>query len=75
MGYDPMLKAFIVCVIAGLGSIRGALIAALLMGLLEASIQFLIGVRFGFPVLLILVIITLIWRPYGLFGTARVARL
>lgn len=68
MGYDPMLKAFIVCVIAGLGNVYGALVCAMFLGVFEAGVQYLFGVRYGFPALLILVILTLIWRPNGVFG-------
>jgi branched-subunit amino acid ABC-type transport system permease component len=75
MGYDPMLKAFIICVIAGLGNVRGALYAAFMLGIFEAFVQFSLGVRFAFPMMLLIVIITLIWRPYGLFGRTKVARL
>ena len=74
MGYDPMLKAFIICVIAGLGNVPGALIAAFILGLFESVVQFAVGVRFGFPALLLLVIIALIWRPYGVFGRRQVRR-
>jgi branched-chain amino acid transport system permease protein len=75
MGYDPMLKAFIICVIAGLGNVMGALFAAFLLGVFEAAVQFSFGVRFAFPAMLLLVICALIWRPYGLFGRRKVARL
>ena len=75
MGYDPMLKAFIICVIAGLGNIYGALISAFVLGLFEVSIQFIFGVRFGFPALLVLVILALVWRPYGVFGKRKTERL
>ena len=75
MGYDPMLKAFIICVIAGLGNIYGALISAFVLGLSEVSIQFIFGVRFGFPALLLLVILALVWRPYGVFGKRKTERL
>lgn len=74
MGYDPMLKAFIICVIAGLGNVPGALISAFVLGLFEAVVQFALGVRFGFPALLLLVIVALIWRPYGVFGRRTVQR-
>ena len=74
MGYDPMLKAFIICVIAGLGNVAGALYAAFALGLFEAFIQFVFGVRYGYPALLLLVIVVLIWRPYGVFGKKRIAR-
>lgn len=75
MGYDPMLKAFIICVIAGLGNVMGALYAAFLLGLFEAFVQFSFGVRFAFPAMLLIVIVTLIWRPYGVFGRRKVSRL
>ena len=74
MGYDPMLKAFIICVIAGLGNTMGALFAAFALGLIEAGVQFELGVRFGFPVLLLLVIVALILRPEGVFSRRRTAR-
>ncbi|GIK96363.1 MAG: branched-chain amino acid ABC transporter permease [Alphaproteobacteria bacterium] len=75
MGYDPMLKAFIICVVAGLGNVMGALYAAFLLGVFEAFVQFSFGVRFAFPAMLLLVIVTLIWRPYGLFGRTKASRL
>jgi branched-subunit amino acid ABC-type transport system permease component len=75
MGGDPMLKAFIICVVAGLGNVYGAVGAAIALGLVEALAQFLIGVRFGFATLLVIVIVVLIWRPYGLFGHRQVVRL
>ena len=75
MGGDPMLKAFIVCVVAGLGNVYGAVIAAIALGLLEAATQYVLGVRWSFATLLLLVILVLIWRPYGLFGRQQVVRL
>jgi len=75
MGGDPMLKAFIICVVAGLGNVYGAVVSAIALGLLEATAQYVIGVRFGFALLLFLVIAILIWRPYGLFGRRQVVRL
>lgn len=75
MGNDPMLKAFIVCVLAGLGNVAGALYAAFLLGMFESAVQVLFGSRYGFPALLLLVIGALIWRPAGIFGRSTVARL
>ncbi|MBM3583553.1 MAG: branched-chain amino acid ABC transporter permease [Alphaproteobacteria bacterium] len=75
MGADPMLKAFIICVVAGLGNVYGAVSAALALGLIEALAQFVLGVRFGFATLLLIVIVVLIWRPNGLFGRQQVTRL
>lgn len=75
MGGDPMLKAFIVCVVAGLGNVYGAVVAAILLGLIEAGTQYVFGVRWSFAILLLIVIVVLIWRPYGLFGKQQVVRL
>ena len=39
-----------------------------MLALFEGSIQYLVGGRYGFPAMLGLAILVLIWRPYGLFG-------
>lgn len=75
MGGDPMLKAFIICVVAGLGNVYGAAAVAFALGLLEALIQYAFGVQYSFAILLLIVIAVLIWRPAGLFGRAQVVRL
>ena len=75
MGGDPMLKAFVICVVAGLGNVYGAVLAAIVLGLLEALIQYVIGVQYSFAILLVLVIAVLIWRPSGIFGKSQVVRL
>lgn len=75
MGGDPMLKAFIICILAGLGNVTGAVISAIALGLLEATLQYNLGVQYSFALLLLLVIVVLIWRPYGVFGRRQVVRL
>jgi len=52
-----------------------AFLPAVVIGLIEASTQYVLGVRFGFALLLLLVIAVLIWRPSGIFGKSRVVRL
>jgi branched-chain amino acid transport system permease protein len=74
MGQAPMLKAFIVIVLAGLGNMPGALYAALLVGMVEATVKVLLADKYGFLAMLILVIAALIWRPAGLFGKRTIAR-
>lgn len=75
MGGDPMLKAFIICVVAGLGRVPGSVAAALFIGLFEAVVQYTLGVRFSFALLLLLVIAVLIAKPQGLFGIHQGVRL
>ena len=73
-GSNPLIRAFIICVVAGLGSVTGAGVAAIVLGLFEAAIGYYLGVRYGLPVMLGLVIIVLIFRPAGLFGRLDVVR-
>jgi len=74
MGQNPAVRAFVICVVAGLGSVTGAGIAAIALGLFEAAIQYYFGVRYGLPLMLALVVVVLIWRPAGLFGKQEVVR-
>ncbi|TIN69619.1 MAG: hypothetical protein E5Y29_23280 [Mesorhizobium sp.] len=66
---------FIMCVVAGLGNLPGAIAAALGLALLESFVQYALGARWGFPSLLFVVIGVLIWRPSGLFGHAEIRRM
>lgn len=68
VGLDPLLKALIICVVGGLGSIPGALTAAFLLAFVEVLVQYGLGTKWGFPALLLAVIVVLILRPNGLFG-------
>lgn len=68
VGFDPLLKALIICVVGGLGSIPGALSAAFLLALVEVLVQYGLGTKWGFPALLVTVVLVLIVRPDGLFG-------
>ena len=74
MGQNPAIRAFVICVVAGLGSVTGAGVAAIALGLFEAAIQYYFGVRYGLPLMLGLVVIVLIWRPSGFFGKQEVVR-
>lgn len=74
MGSTPLIRAFIICVVAGLGSVGGAGISAIILGLLEAGIGYYFGVRYGLPVMLGLVVLVLIFRPAGIFGRQEVMR-
>ncbi len=74
VGTNPMLKAFFICAIAGLGNIPAAVGASLVLALLEGAIQYSVGGSYGFPAMLALAILVLIWRPYGLFGERTVER-
>jgi branched-chain amino acid transport system permease protein len=74
VGQDPLLKALIICVIGGLGSIPGAIVAAFFLAFLETLAQYELGTKWGSPVLLIAVVAVLVLRPNGLFGVREIAR-
>ena len=85
MGESILILTFVVIVIGGIGSIRGALVAALLVGLVDTLGRFLLplGLRLVLPPAsadgagaslaamsaYILMAAVLIWRPRGLFPT------
>ena len=70
MGGEQLIFAFIVVIIGGLGSISGSLIGALLVGLSYNYIAFLVP-KAAIGVTMALMVIVLLFRPTGLYGTAR----
>lgn len=72
MGGDPLLLSFIVVIIGGLGSLKGTLVAALLIGLSDGIISTLYEPTLAKILATLLVAMVLVFRPQGLFG-ARTA--
>jgi branched-chain amino acid transport system permease protein len=69
MGIEALILAFVVVVIGGLGSLEGALIGALIVGLVRtAGIQFFPEIELA--VLYLIATAVLLIRPTGLFGRA-----
>jgi len=68
MGLDPLLMSFIVVIIGGLGSIRGALMAALLIGMSDGIISMFFSPTLAKMFSTLLVALVLIFKPEGLFG-------
>src|SRR5574337_283566 len=69
MGVDALVLAFVVVVIGGLGSLEGALLGALLVGIVrELGIAFFPEIELA--VLYLMAAIVLLIRPAGLFGRA-----
>ncbi len=74
-GFTPMIIALLVTIFGGLGSVKGTIVAAYLIGLLESSVQVYLGGALALPVLFLFIIVVLIVRPNGLFGVAEAQRL
>ena len=68
MGGDPLLLSFIVVIIGGLGSIRGTLVAALVIGLSDGVISMFFTPTLAKIIATLLVALVLVFRPQGLFG-------
>jgi branched-chain amino acid transport system permease protein len=68
IGLEWTLKALIVVVLAGLGSMPGTLLAGILLGAAEAASSILIGGAYREVVALVLFVAVLMVRPQGLFG-------
>jgi branched-subunit amino acid ABC-type transport system permease component len=71
----PLLKGLIVAILAGLGSIRGTIWAALLVGLFEAMASTYVSTMWSLPLLFAVIAGVMIVRPYGLFGKPEEERL
>ena len=67
MAIEFVIEAFAVVVIGGLGSMRGALIGALLVGLIRAM-SLVIYPEFEILAIYLIVIAVLLFKPSGLFG-------
>lgn len=61
-------KAFVVCVLGGLGSVPGAVLGGLLLGLVESFGAFALGPEHAVTLSFGLLILFLIFRPQGLLG-------
>ncbi|MBD0316670.1 MAG: branched-chain amino acid ABC transporter permease [Nitrospiraceae bacterium] len=68
LGEGQLLKAFIVVILGGLGSIGGATVAALVIGMVEAFSSVYLGGSKGALVLFLIVLLILLVRPTGLMG-------
>jgi branched-chain amino acid transport system permease protein len=69
MGTQVLIICFVVVVIGGIGSVWGALAAALLIGLVDTFGRVLLPQAAGVSVYLLMAVI-LLWRPEGLFKRA-----
>lgn len=68
MGSVPAVKAFAIVIIGGLGSIPGAIIGGLALGIAENFTVFSVGGAWKDAVAFLILIVVLIFRPTGLFG-------
>ena len=68
VGSVPVVKAFVVIVLGGMGSIPGTIVGALLLGLVESLGSVYISVSYRDVYAFLVLMLVLLFRPYGLFG-------
>jgi branched-chain amino acid transport system permease protein len=68
MGSSPLLKAFIVVILGGLGSLGGTMVSAYIISLAESISMFFVGLYWTPAVLFAIMILVMIFKPSGLFG-------
>ena len=68
MGLDPLLMSFIVVIIGGLGSIKGSVVAALIIGMADGIISMFFSPTLAAIIATLAVAIVLVVRPQGLYG-------
>ncbi|MBM3564895.1 MAG: branched-chain amino acid ABC transporter permease [Alphaproteobacteria bacterium] len=69
IGEDILIVSFVVVVIGGIGSIKGAFVGAMLVGLADTFGAILLPVGSGTVIYAVMALV-LLWRPRGLFGRA-----
>ena len=71
-GWTFLVKALIIVIAGGLGSLRGTLYASFMLGILEAIVGWKLGLLWVMPFWFLVLFVILLVRPAGLFGaTAR----
>ena len=68
VGAFPAIKSYVIVVLGGMGSIWGAMIAALLLGVLESFFAVYVSYDYRDAFGLIILVAVLIFRPQGLVG-------
>jgi len=68
MGVMPGLKAFVAAVLGGIGSIPGAMLGGLIMGLTESLVTALISSTWRDAIAFSLLIVILLVKPTGILG-------
>ncbi|MEN8211945.1 MAG: branched-chain amino acid ABC transporter permease [Thermodesulfobacteriota bacterium] len=70
-GYHVLIMSIAVCIVGGLGSWMGAIIAAFIIGYAQILTVVYLGSHFQMVVAIMAIVLTLILKPSGLFGQQK----
>jgi branched-chain amino acid transport system permease protein len=68
MGFIGTLKAWTAAIIGGIGSIQGAFVGGLLLGVSEALVAGFISSAYRDAISFVILIVVLVYKPTGIFG-------
>jgi branched-chain amino acid transport system permease protein len=71
MGLMPGLKAFVAAVLGGIGSVPGAMIGGLLLGVIETLVTAYLSSTYRDAIAFVILVLILLYRPTGLFGAPQ----
>lgn len=74
MGYIPGLKAFVAAVLGGIGSVPGAMVGGIILGIAETMTKAYVSSQFPDAVVYAILIIMLLVKPSGLLGKKQVVK-
>jgi len=74
VGFEPVIKSIACVILGGLGNVPGAILAALLLGIIEGYSAFFMSAGWQNVITAGLVVLILIFRPSGLFSSSKVER-
>jgi branched-chain amino acid transport system permease protein len=67
-GWEIMVKSWVMTVFGGMGSLKGAVLAGFILGMVEALVGWQIGFTWTMAVWVVVLISIFIFRPQGLYG-------
>jgi len=71
MGLMPGLKAFVAAVLGGIGSVPGAMVGGLLLGVIETFVTAYLSSTYRDAIAFVILVVILLVRPTGLFGAPQ----
>jgi len=73
VGLDFIIVMFVVVVLGGLGSVKGAILAGLLVGVVEQVSTLVIPLQLQPSIIFVLFLVVILVKPYGIFGSRHTA--
>jgi branched-chain amino acid transport system permease protein len=75
LGWSVAFDSFIAAIVGGLGSLSGAVVGGVLIGLVEVLGRFYISSQFGTSVVFAILLLVLVLRPNGIFKVVTAQRI